>query len=100
MVIKSKMGSSASMTNGRNIVRRMTGLIDQSCFSCSAYKSLLPTGSSLLSFFFFPSKMTGAYVSGRVMIIIAVHTPAKIIIIQNTHLQEAELSTMLNTKLC
>ena len=30
---------------------------------------------------------------------IVVHTPAKIIITQNTHLQETELSTMLNREL-
>ena len=77
----------------------MMALIDQSCFSYSAYKSLLPAGSSLLSFFFFANKMTGAYVSGRKAITMAVHTPAKSIIIQNTHLQETELSTMLKREL-
>ena len=100
MVIKSKMGSSANMWNGRNTVRWMTATIDQSCFSCSAYKSLPPTGSSLLSFFFFFNKMTGAYVSGRKMIMMVVHTPAKSIITQNTHLQETGLSTMLKRGVC
>ena len=99
MVTKTKIGSSASMWNGRNIVRWMTAETDQSCFSCSAYKSLLPTGSSFTILFFFFNKMTGAYVSGRRMIMIVVHTPAKIIITQNTHLQETELSTMLKRKL-
>ena len=77
----------------------MTAVTDQSCFSCSAYKFLLPTGSSLTSLFFFFNKMTGAYVSGRKMIMMIVHTPAKIIITQNTNLQEAELSRILKRKL-
>ena len=99
MVTMTKMGSSASIWNGRNIVRWMTDMIDQSCFSCSAYKSLLPIGSSFTSLFFFFNKMTGAYVSGRKMIMMVVHSPAKIIITQNTNLQETELSTMLKREL-
>ena len=99
MVTMTKIGSSASIWSGRNIVRWMTAPIDQSCFSCSAYKSLFPTGSFLTSLSFFFNRMTGAYVSGRKMIMMVVHTPAKIIITQNTHLQETELSTMLKTEL-
>ena len=95
-----KMGSSASMWNGRNIVLRMTAPNDQSCLSCSAYKLLFPTGSSSLSLFFFFNKMTGAYVSGRRTIMVIVHTPAKIIVTQNTHLQETGLSTMLKREIC
>ena len=99
MVTMIKIGSSASMLNGRNIVRWMTAEIDQSCFSCSAYKSLLPTGSSFTILFFFFNKMTGAYVSGRSIIMIVVQTPANIIITQNNHLQDTELSTMLKKEL-
>ena len=52
-----------------------------------------------MSLFFFFNKITGAYVSGKKMIMIAVHIPANIMVTQNTHLQESELSTMLKTEL-
>jgi hypothetical protein len=84
-VTRKRMGSLKSISNGRKRVRLMIPQIDQSCFSCSAYKSLFLTGSCLRNRLAFLRRITGAYVSGRVGIMMAVQTPANIIMTQKTH---------------
>ena len=53
------MGSLKSISNGRKRVRLIIPRIDQSCFSCSAYKSLYLIGSCLHNRWAFLRRITG-----------------------------------------
>lgn len=55
----------------------------------------VPSGSALRNLLVFLRRITGAYVSGRVGIMIRVQTPAKINMTQNTHRQDVPLWRML-----